>query len=123
MADLDQSPPPTLTNSATCAPAMPMAAPEQLVPKVLLPQTFYAPELKVVHTLATNSISAPEIREEKVAMTVPETKTLANCSSVPATRVAAQPAIPDANSGAGRLAPYRGKDAGKGVQVHSDCLP
>ena len=43
MADLDQSPPPTLANSAACAPAMPMAAPEQLVTIVLPPETFYAP--------------------------------------------------------------------------------
>ena len=98
MADLDQSPPPTLANSASCAPAMPMAAPEQLVPKVLPPQTFYAPELEEVHTLVTSIVCAPEIRVEKVEITVPETKTLADCGSVPATRVAAELAIPDAST-------------------------
>ena len=93
MADLDQSPPPTLTNIAACqcAPAMLMAAPEQLVPKVLSPQTFYAPKLEVVPTLTTISIRAPEIRVEKAAITVPKLKSHAICGSVLATRVVAQP--------------------------------
>ena len=51
---------------------MPMAAPEQLVTIVLPPQTFYA--------------------------LVPKTRTLTKCGSVPATRVAAELAIPDAST-------------------------